>query len=72
MKDTLLAVTLVSANRVRSFLVRATSAGWEVSESVDRRIVQERCYTDWHRVEHTLRLFRNEIAMLRVEGWRDA
>ena len=72
MKKALLTARLVRANRVRSYHIRPTSAGWEASAREDERLVQERSYSDWHRVERTLERFRDEIAELRAQGWRDA
>ena len=72
MKTPLLAATLVRADHVRSFQVRrASPTGWEASEREDQRIVQQRRYTDWHRVELTLRRYTREIAELREQGWRE-
>ena len=72
MKRALLTARLVRANRVRSYHIRPTAAGWEASAREDERLVQERSYSDWHRVERTLERFRDEIAQLRAQGWRDA
>jgi hypothetical protein len=72
MKRALLAARLLRANRVRSYHVLQTPGGWEASAREDERVVQERSYSDWHRVEHTLEKFRDEIADLRAQGWRDA
>jgi hypothetical protein len=72
MKRALLTARLVRANRVRSYHIRTASAGWEASTREDERLVQERTHSDWHRVERTLKRFRDEIAELRAQGWRDA
>jgi hypothetical protein len=72
MKKALLTARLVRADRVRSYHIGPTSAGWEASSREDERLVQERSYSDWHRVERTLERFRDEIAELRAQGWRDA
>ena len=70
---TLIAKTLVRADHVRSFHIRPVPGlGWEAAEREDQRVVQQRCYTDWHRVEQTLARFTREIADLREQGWRDA
>ena len=50
MKGHLLAVTLTLANRVRSYCVRHTTAGWEASRREDQRVVEARSYSDWHHV----------------------
>ena len=72
MKRALLTARLVRADRVRSYHIRPTSTGWEASAREDEGLVQERTYFDWHRVERTLQRFRDEIAELRAQGWRDA
>jgi len=72
MTTPLLATTLVRADHVRSFHVRAAlHAGWEATEHEDQRVVL-RLYTDWHRVEQTLVRFARDIAELREQGWREA
>jgi hypothetical protein len=72
MESALLTARLVRANRVRSYHIRRTSAGWEVSAREDERLVEARSYSDWHRVERALEKFRYEIAELRAQGWHDA
>jgi len=72
MKKPLFAARLVRADRVRSYHVRPTTQGWEASAFEDHRVMHDRHYTDWHRVEHTLASFKHEIAGLRADGWRDA
>ena len=71
MKNLLLTATLVRGDRVRSYQIQLTSAGWEAFAREDERTVQERQYNDWHRVEQALARFEHEIAVLRAEGWRD-
>ena len=65
MKRALLTARLVRAGRVRSCHIRPTSAGWKASACEDERLVQERTYSDWHRVEHTLE--RLEMRSLNCE-----
>jgi len=72
MKTSLLAATLIRAERVRSYRVGSTSSGWEASACEGPRVLEERVHDDWHRVEHTLVRFRLEIDALRAQGWRDA
>jgi hypothetical protein len=70
----LLATTLVQGDRIRSFAVRPMSpvgAGWEVRESADESVTMRRFYTDWHRVERTLRSFSRTIDELRSQGWQE-
>jgi hypothetical protein len=67
----LLVTTLARAERVRSYRIEPTSAGWEVCAREGQRVLEERVHADWHRVEHTLERFRVEIDALRAGGWRD-
>jgi hypothetical protein len=70
--STLFATTLVRADQARKFLIRLNrSEGWEATVSDDLRILQQHLYTDWHRVEQAIELFRIQIARLYEEGWRD-
>jgi hypothetical protein len=71
MKRPLLVTTLAHAERVRSYRIEPTSAGWEVCAREGQRVLEERVHADWHRVEHTLERFRVEIDALRAQGWRD-
>jgi len=68
----LLTATLVRADRLRSFQVCASAAGWESFERDDQHMLHQRSHTDWHRVEQTLTRFTLEIARLRADRWRDA
>jgi len=70
--DALLATTLVCANHVRSFHVHpAHLVGWEAAEREDQQVVQQRRYTDWHRVERAITHFKRKIAVLLEQGWRE-
>jgi hypothetical protein len=71
MNTPILIVTLLRADRFRSFLVSASSTGWEASAREDQGVLHRQHYTDWHRVERTLMRYRREIAQLRAQGWRD-
>lgn len=73
MTSTLLATTLVRAHHSRSFQIHAArSAGWHVTEQQDQRVVQQRHYADWHRLERVRARFAREINELREQGWREA
>jgi hypothetical protein len=72
MSTSLLAATLLYADGVRSYEVRRASDGWESTERQDQGLVRRRHYSDWHRVERTLKRFSNQIAELRAQGWRVA
>ncbi|HZR22637.1 MAG TPA: hypothetical protein VFA59_03550 [Vicinamibacterales bacterium] len=64
------AATLVNADHIRSFDIRAAFPnGWQVQERVDDRVVHQRYLSDWHRVERNVSQFVREIADLRSRGW---
>jgi hypothetical protein len=69
-KALVFAKVLVRAPQVRSFEVAAAPvSGWEVSERAGDAVVQQRHYSDWHRVERVLTRFRREISELQRQGW---
>jgi hypothetical protein len=53
----------------RFFINRIGAEGWEVREEQDERVVRQVRYTDWHRVERALGIFRLEIGELENRGW---
>jgi hypothetical protein len=53
----------------RRFSIAATSAGWEVREEHDSKLVRRTALSDWHRVEQARRLINRESATLKDEGW---
>jgi hypothetical protein len=56
--------------RTRGFLIESRAAGgWDVLEEMDRRVVREVHYDDWHRVERTLNVFAMRVQTLKNEGW---
>ena len=56
--------------RTRGFLIESRAAGgWDVLEEMDRRVVREVHYDDWHRVERTLNVFTMRVETLKNEGW---
>ncbi len=62
---------LVQAGHTRRFIVaEAGSAGWEIREEQDSRIVRRVHYTDWHRVERALFSMRRRVSELEAAGWR--
>jgi hypothetical protein len=64
--------TLVRATHIRSFEVAPLpNVGWEASKRADEHVIQRRRYSDWHRVERVVSLFRREISELRQQGWID-
>jgi hypothetical protein len=72
-KDQLFAKVLVRAPHVRSFEVTsAPMSGWEVFARAGDAIVEQRHYSDWHRVERVLTRFRREISELERQGWTES
>ena len=56
--------------RTRGFLISSRAAGgWDVLEEMDRRVVREVHYDDWHRVERQLNVFAMRVETLKNEGW---
>jgi hypothetical protein len=65
------AVSLRNADHVRQYFVSDRSArGWEIKSEQDRTLTKHVWYHDWHRVERTLELFRQEVAVLTAQGWQ--
>ena len=65
--------TLIRARQVRTFEVAALpNVGWEASERAGVDVIEQRRYSDWHRVERALTRFDREIDELRRQGWVDA
>jgi hypothetical protein len=44
----------------RSVTVTRTGAGWEVREEYQEQVVRSVTYSDWHRVERAMELFRRQ------------
>jgi hypothetical protein len=66
------ATSLRKALHTRRFTIRTVSAsGWEVCDENDGGVVKHVVYTDWHRVERALAMFRLEADTLRSVGWID-
>jgi hypothetical protein len=56
--------------RTRGFLIASRAGGgWDVLEEMDRRVVREVHYDDWHRVERQLNAFAARVESLKQEGW---
>ena len=69
----LFAKTLTRARQVKSYeIAPIPSRGWEVSERIDHDLIQQRRYSDWHRVERAMSRFTREISELRRQGWIEA
>jgi hypothetical protein len=64
-------MSLRLADHVREYSVSARQgAGWEIKLQEDRTLKRHVWYRDWHRVERTLVIFRQEVATLRLQGWQ--
>jgi hypothetical protein len=64
-------MSLRLADHVREYSVSARQgAGWEIKLQEDRTLKRHVWYRDWHRVERTLVIFRQEVAALRLQGWQ--
>jgi hypothetical protein len=64
---------LRNADHTRRFTILQTdTAGWEVREEQDSRVVRTARYRDWHRVERAQMVFAREAALLQEAGWTDA
>jgi hypothetical protein len=65
------AKSLRKAEHVRRYSIQPTATGWELREEQDSRVVRQRSYRDWHRVEHARRVLAQELSHLRDEGWQE-
>ena len=64
---------LRNASTVRRFTVTyLQSAGWDVREEQDSRILRRVVYHDWHRVERASLTFSLEAKSLLQSGWVEA
>jgi len=64
-------MSLRRAGHVREYSVSERGgAGWEVKLEEDRTLTRHVWYQDWHRVERTLAMFRQEVADLKAQGWQ--
>ena len=66
----MLSITLQRADHVRQYSIHPMAgAGWVVRLEEDQTLTRHACYHDWHRVERTLAMFRQEVAELMEHGW---
>lgn len=64
---------LTNGDHVYSFVIDALAKeGWSVREEHDRRVVQEKRYRDWHRVERARNLFVWKATQLSDSGWTES
>ena len=61
-----------AATHERFTIIDTGSAGWEVREEQNSRVVRIVRYDDWHRVERALLHFAREAVTLRENGWIEA
>jgi hypothetical protein len=56
--------------RTREFRIApTTTGGWEVVEALDRAVVRQVHYDDWHRVERARTVFELQARLLTDAGW---
>jgi hypothetical protein len=56
--------------RTRQFLIAThDTGGWDVVEALDRHVVRQVHYDDWHRVERARTVFALQVQSLTDEGW---
>lgn len=61
---------LYRAGHTRKFSIADLgTAGWEVRDEQDDRVLKQIRYTDWHRVERALNMFHLQIGELEDAGW---
>jgi hypothetical protein len=65
------AKSLRKADHIRHYSIRTTTTGWELREEQDSKVVRQKQYYDWHRVERARRVFAIKLDSLRKEGWQD-
>jgi hypothetical protein len=59
-----------NAEHTRRFSIEPTTAGWEVSEEQDSRVIKRVEYRDWHRVERARRSMALAMHQLEDAGWQ--
>ncbi len=61
---------LRKASTIRRFTITyLQSAGWDVREEQDNRVLRRVVYHDWHRVERASQVFSLEARSLLESGW---
>ena len=68
----LFARTVRLGRHVKSFEIWRLSGGWIAAKADDRRVIDRRELTDWHRVERTASRFADEVSVLLRQGWVEA
>jgi len=49
---------LTESGHTKRFTITRGAAGWDVTEERDSEVVRVVTYTDWHRVERAMQVFR--------------
>jgi hypothetical protein len=63
---------LRKASTTRRFTItHLESAGWDVREEQDSRVLRRAIYQDWHRVERASLAFALEAQSLIASGWEE-
>lgn len=63
-------ISLRRADHVRQYSISAQhGAGWDVKFEEDCALTRHIQYHDWHRVERTLAMLRQEVDELLAQGW---
>lgn len=63
---------LRKASTTRRFTItHLPSAGWDVREEQDSRVLRRVVYQDWHRVERASLAFSLEAQALLQSGWEE-
>lgn len=64
---------LRKASTTRRFTItHLQSAGWDVREEQDSRLVRRVVYHDWHRVERASLAFSLQAQALLASGWEES
>ena len=58
-----------AGHRRRFSITSLRTAGWEIREELDDRVLKQVQYRDWHRVERARAVFSLHIATLEDTGW---
>jgi hypothetical protein len=54
----------------RFSVTEAGPEGWDVRVEQDSRVVREKRYTDWHRVERAMLSMDRQVSQLEESGWQ--
>ena len=54
----MLTAEYVVAGHIDRFIILRSRDGWDVREERDDQVVKQASYTDWHRVERAMQVFK--------------